>query len=272
MLRKGMVFLVNTYKEEFEHLYSENYHKVYNLALGLTGNPDEAEEITQEAFYRALKSYGSFRHDSSFFTWIYRITLNVSNNYLKRKKNLPTQYLEDELEKLGLRVENIIDSNPAENDPETLYLARETRFKCLHSLTECLTGEQRKIFCMVITLGLSHKQVAEILGCSLNKVKTTLHRAKKRWFGYMNNRCSLIKKSNPCKCEQWVCFALKHGWITKEETSIKKQAVNTHALQEAKKLKNLKELYQTLYPDSADQALKERIREGIKKKEWQILS
>ncbi|MDI6705055.1 MAG: hypothetical protein QME73_02190 [Bacillota bacterium] len=88
----------------------------------------------------------------------------------------------------------------------------------------------------------------------------------------MNDRCSLINKSNPCKCEQWVRFALKQGWITKEETSVKKQAVNILTLQEAKTLKNLKELYQTLYPDSADQALAERIREGIKKKEWQILS
>lgn len=78
---------MNNLTEHFDQLYRENYVKVYNLALGLTGNSDEAEEITQEAFFRALKSYDTFRHDSSFFTWIYRIMLNVSNSYMKRKKN-----------------------------------------------------------------------------------------------------------------------------------------------------------------------------------------
>ena len=55
-------------KEEFELLYKENYKRVYNLALGLTSNSDKAEEITQEAFFCALKSFDTFRHDSSFFT------------------------------------------------------------------------------------------------------------------------------------------------------------------------------------------------------------
>lgn len=264
-------YLDKTYKEEFDLLYRENYVKVYNLALGLTGNSDEAEEITQEAFFRALKSYDTFRHDSSFFTWIYRITLNASNSYMKKKKNSPTQYLDEAVEKLGLQIEDVIDTNP-ESNPETLYLAKETRFKCLHSITECLTGEQRKIFCMAVTLGLPQKMVAEILECSLSKVKTTLYRAKQKWFGYMNDRCSLIKKDNPCNCAQWVRCAVEQGWITKDMTAIKRQEVNTLALQEAKTLKNLQEMYQTLYPnlDLADEALAQRLQEGIKKKEWQI--
>lgn len=65
-----------------------------------------------------------------------------------------------------MQIADIIDPNP-ENNPETLYLAKEIRFKYLHSITECLAGEQRKIFCMAITLGLPQKMVAEILECSL---------------------------------------------------------------------------------------------------------
>ena len=78
----------------FEELYREHFVKVYRLALGLVRNPSDAEEITQEAFLRAFRAYHSFREDSSFFTWIYRIVLNVANDYMKKKEKLPVQSLE----------------------------------------------------------------------------------------------------------------------------------------------------------------------------------
>jgi len=256
--------------EEFEALYKENHKKVYKLALALTGNSEQAEEITQEAFFRTLKSFDTFRHESSFFTWIYRITLNVSNSYMK-KKNYPMQNLEETIEKRGLQIEDIIDKNP-ENNPETLYLAKEIKYKCLHSLTECLSGEQRKIFCMAITLGLPQKTVAEILECSPGKVKTALFRAKQKWFGYMNDKCGLMKKGNPCNCEQWVRYFAENGLIKKELTAVKQQEVNTRVLQEVNTIKSLQELYKSLYPEMAEKALAQRLRDGIAKNEWKIFS
>ncbi len=69
--------------EFFDRLYRDNQAKVYRLALSLAGNAHDAEDITQEAFFRAFRSYGTFREDSSFFTWIYRIAVNVANDHLK---------------------------------------------------------------------------------------------------------------------------------------------------------------------------------------------
>lgn len=196
----------------FDRLYRENQAKVYRLALGLTGNKNDAEEITQEAFFRAFRSYNTFREESSFFTWIYRITLNVANDYLKQRTKMPVYALTEDY---GYSLQQIVDHNPS-NDPEAQLLARETRFKCLHFLTECLPINQRKVFCLGITIGLPYKLVAEILECSVSSVKTTLHRAKKRWAGYMEDRCQLIKKSNPCNCSQWVRFGLTQGWVSKK--------------------------------------------------------
>lgn len=259
--------------EEFETLYKENLSKVYHLALGLSGNASDAEEITQEAFFKALTAFGSFRHESSFFTWIYRITLNAANSYLKQRSKMPVQALTEDY---GYLMEDIFDEHPG-NNPETLYLAKEAKYKCLHCLTECLSGEQRQIFCLAITLGLSQKQVAEILDCSLSKVKITIHRAKQKWFGYMDNRCSLIKKSNPCRCEQWVRFGLQQGWIIRDEKESEKwktaqREEETQVINEIRNLKGLRLLYQSLYPQNPDDAFEERIREGIRKKEWLIIS
>jgi len=92
--------------ELFGQLYHENQTKVYRLALGLTGNANDAEEITQEAFYRAFRFYSNFRKDSTFFTWIYRITINVANDYLKQRKKLPIYALTEDL---GYSIEQIIE-------------------------------------------------------------------------------------------------------------------------------------------------------------------
>jgi len=264
-----MISLSKKISEEFEQHYKENYLKVYNLALGLTGNKNDAEEITQEAFLKALCAYDSFRKESSFFTWIYRITLNVSNDYLKQRKKMPVQALTEDF---GFSLEEIKDENPA-NNPETLLLAKEARFKCFHCLTECLPNEQRKIFCLAVTIGLPYRLVAEILECSISKVKTTIYRAKQRWFGYMEDRCELIKKSNPCRCIQWVRFGLQQGWIKENELEGNLlPEVNAKSLSEVRSLKALRDVYTTLYPKEADDIFRERIKDGIKNNEWSIIS
>lgn len=256
--------------DKFNLLYLENLDKVHRLALGLTGNASDAEEITQEAFFRAYRFFGSFREESSFFTWIYRITINVANDYMKRRSKLPIYALTEDL---GYSLEEIIDLNPA-NNPETELLANEARHKCLHCLTECLPISQRKVFCLSITIGLPQKVVAEILECSVGAVKTTLHRARKRWAGYMEDRCQYIKKSNPCSCTQWVRFALSQGWITRQALVNPRPHININvqAKDEIVRIWTLRDFYRDMYRESSDSSLALRIREGIKKKEWSILS
>jgi RNA polymerase sigma-70 factor (ECF subfamily) len=255
--------------DEFEKYYTDSYTKVYHLALSLSGNENDAEEITQEAFCRAFRSFDAFRRDSSFFTWIYRITLNVGSSYIKQRRiKMPVEMLTEDM---GYSIDDMLDENPS-NDPETLYIAKEVKVKCLNSLITCLPGEQRKIFCLAITIGLPYKQVAEILECSVSKVKTTMHRAKQRWFGYMEDRCSLIKRSNPCHCIQWVRFGIEQGWFSKEDAKANTPGIDLQAVGEISELRNLRDIYKVLYPQDMDKYLADRIKEGIKKKEWTILN
>lgn len=254
--------------EHFDQLYRDNQATVYKLAMGLTGNGHDADEITQEAFLRAFRSYSSFREECSFSTWIYRITLNIANDYLKQRAKFPVNSLTEDF---GFSLDDIIDPNPASN-PETELLSRQARVKCLHAMTECLPTGQRKVFCLAITLGLPHKLVAEILDCSVSSVKTTLHRAKQRWFGYMEGRCQLIDKSNTCNCKQWVRFGLARGWISKQPLANSPSPITVQAREEVTELKKLRDIYQELYQDTGDESFAQRIREGIQNKEWAIFS
>lgn len=255
--------------KEFEKYYADSYAKVYRLALSLTDNENDAEEITQEAFCRAFRSFDTFRQDSSFFTWIYRIALNVGSSYMKQRKiKMPLEMLTEDM---GYSLDDIFDENPS-NDPETLYIAKEVKLKCLNSLITCIPGEQRKIFCLAITIGLPYKQVAEILECSVSKIKTTVHRAKQRWFGYMEDRCSLIKRSNPCHCIQWVRFGIEQGWFSKKDAKKYIPAIDLQVVEEIIKLRKLRDVYKVLYPQDMDKYLADRIKEGINKKEWTIFN
>ncbi len=254
--------------ELFDQLYLDNQPKVYRLALSLAGNAHDAEDITQEAFFRAFRSYNTFRNDSSFFTWIYRIALNVANDHLKYRNKLPYRMLTEDL---GYPLEEVIDTNPA-NNPETELLACQVRIKCLHALTECLRANERRVFCLAITLGLPHKHVAEILECSVGSVKTSLHRSKKRWFGYMENQCQFLDKSNPCNCRQYVRFALSKGTISKDVVVDPRLPVITQAKKEVISLRTLRDLYQDLYREKADESFARRIRDGIQNNEWSIFS
>lgn len=250
----------------FEQLYRDSRAMVYKVALGLTGNSHDAEEVTQEAFLRAFSGYGDFRRECAFSTWVCRIAINCANDHLRQRTKFPVHALTEDL---GYDLSEILDQNPA-SDPETEFLAYQIRLKCLHSLTECLPIEQRKVFCLAITLGLPHKLVAEILECSVGAVKTALHRAKSRWFDYMEDRCQLINKSGSCSCSHWVRFGASQGWFTPESAAAAAQAHTVQVKEEIGQLKALRALYQGSSPAATDDPFITRIREGLKKGEWSL--
>jgi RNA polymerase sigma-70 factor, ECF subfamily len=252
----------------FDALCAESYPKVYRLALGLAGNRHDAEEITQETFLRAVRSWDGFRGECSFFTWVYRIALNVSNGRLRYRAKTPAAAITEDY---GWRMEDVLDLNP-QNNPETELLSREVRFRCLRGMTECLSADQRRVFCLAVTLGLPHRTVADILECTPGRVRTTLYRARKRWFGYMSGHCGLLDPKNPCRCAHWVRFARTQGWLTAPEALAAMPDLDQEAMASARRLKVLSMLYASQFPEDPDTALAERIREGMRSGEWKILS
>jgi RNA polymerase sigma factor (sigma-70 family) len=82
-------------RSAFEELYKENVRRVYALAYRLTGNPNDAEELTQEAFIRAWQKLSSFRHESAFSTWLYRLGVNTALMDLRGRREARVMPVED---------------------------------------------------------------------------------------------------------------------------------------------------------------------------------
>lgn len=264
---KGMICLTQISSEHFDKLYRDNYVKIYRLALGLTHNLSDAEDITQETFLRAFRSYNTFKEESSFFTWIYRIAVNVANDYMRQRKKLPIYEI---AESAGCSVEDLADPHPA-NNPETRLMVNEVKRACMLAFTECLPVNQRKVFFLIMGLDLPQKHVAEILDCSVSSVKSMLHRAKNRIIGYMQSRCQIIKKSNNCRCEQWVRRGISKGWITKESVT---NPLPTIKIPNKLKLymRDIREIYRNVYLADNNEVLAKFIKDGFAQKKWATFS
>ena len=155
----------------FGELVSRYESKVYSLALRMVRNPEDAEDVLQDTFLRAYRGIKSFQGNSTFSTWIYRITANSALMRL-RKRQLPTVSIEDSDERETPI--NIADWAPG---PVEQLLSQETQ-QAMSEAIDSLPPEFRQVFVLRDIEELSNSEVAEILEISIAAVKSRLHRAR----------------------------------------------------------------------------------------------
>ena len=170
----------------FERLVLDNQNRVYSLALRLLGDREEAADLAQEAFVKAWQGLSSFQGESSFSTWVYRLTTNVCIDHLRKKKRReavePAVSLDDE------------DSGWAEpadweGDPQK-QLERSERGKALARALERLPEWQRRALVLRELSGLSYQEIGEALDIDLGTVKSRIARAR------LNLRKILLEDGN----------------------------------------------------------------------------
>ena len=155
----------------FEELVRQNEKRVYAVALRSCGSPEDAADITQEVFLRAWRSIESFRGDSGFTTWLFRITANLCVDFARRKTaQPPVQSLEGE-DEAGRPV---ADPAPTPDEQqENCELCRE-----LAAALDAVSEEHRRIVLLRDVSGLSYTEIAEALEISEGTVKSRLSRAR----------------------------------------------------------------------------------------------
>lgn len=160
----------------FELLVREYEKNVYNLALRMVKNPDDASDMTQEAFIKAYNSLSSFRGDSKFSVWLYRIVSNVCLDYLRSVSRHPAVSLSVENDE-GEETE--LDIPDDSRSPEELLERKLTRESVRRGL-EALPEDYRQILLLREIQGLSYDEISEILSLELGTVKSRIFRARKK--------------------------------------------------------------------------------------------
>jgi RNA polymerase sigma-70 factor (ECF subfamily) len=158
----------------FESIYRYHSRRVYALCLRLARDPVEAEDLTQEAFLRLFRKIHTFRGESAFSSWLYRLTANVAFMSF-RKKKLATDSLErvgetgDETRSAGHEI-GVIDSR----------LSGLFDRINLQAAIDQLPQGYKAMFLLYDVQGYEHHEIAKILGCSVGNSKSQLHKARKR--------------------------------------------------------------------------------------------
>lgn len=165
----------------FEKLVTEYEKGVYAIAQRMTANPEDAADMTQETFIKAYNSLQSFRGDSKFSVWLYRIASNVCLDFLRSRSRKPTVSLsveDDEGEETELDVADESQS------PELLLERGLTRDAVRRGL-QALPPDYRQILLLREIQGLSYEEIADALRIEVGTVKSRIFRARKRLCAFL---------------------------------------------------------------------------------------
>ena len=161
-----------------ERLVATFGNKVYRLAMRITRNPDEAEEVTQDALWTAARKIDSFRGESAFGSWLYRITANTAYQKLRRRREREVEgdwdALLPQFDDDGRHLEPVEDWSESAGE---LVVQNELREK-LQEAVNALPPDYRTAFVFHDVEGLSNPEIAEMLGISLPAVKSRVHRSR----------------------------------------------------------------------------------------------
>ncbi|MCD6359782.1 MAG: sigma-70 family RNA polymerase sigma factor [Armatimonadetes bacterium] len=162
----------------FAQVVADNYERIYNVIYRLVNNEDEAADLTQDTFVAAYRAYDRFRHEASVYTWLYRIAVNLSKNRFEKQQRTDAR----EAYSLDAPVELDADEVSREVEdwdlsPECVAENRQLRAMLLREVA-ALKYEYREVVVLRDLEGLRYRQIAEVLGCSVEAVKSRLFRAR----------------------------------------------------------------------------------------------
>ena len=161
--------------ESFEKLINNSKNKAYNIAYRYLNNQEDAMDAVQESYIKVYKGLNSFKENSSFDTWIYRILINTCNDFARKNnkyKENSSIYYEDgeQITELSL----IVDSS---SQPEEALMRNESTKGILHCL-EKLPTDQKEVIILRDVQNFSYEEIAEMIGCSEGTVKSRIHRGR----------------------------------------------------------------------------------------------
>ena len=148
--------------------------KLYGLGYNMTSHKEDTHDLLQEIFARAYQSLRNFRGNSTFYTWIYQIAVNLTLNFLKKRKRRTGLSL-NELESSVQQDPALVDSTHAAN-PEQQTRLRELQIK-LNEAMQKLSEPHRMVVTMFDIQGMSHGEIAKVLNTSEGTVRSRLHYA-----------------------------------------------------------------------------------------------
>lgn len=198
---------------------------VYNIALKMVFDPDDAEDVTQEILLKIITHLSAYDPaKAAFRTWLYRIAANHVLNMKKRKLETDIS-LEHLYESFGASQDNIEDTRQSSR-PDYKILIKEVRSTCLTGMLLCLERKQRLAFILGGLFGIPSSIGSEIMEISDASFRAQYSRGRKKLDNFVNNKCGLLNPENPCRCSHHVNKLVASGWIDPDNSRLTKDGLN----------------------------------------------
>jgi len=199
-------------KDAITLIVEEVKDPVYNLALKMLLFPEDAQDATQEILIRVITHLSSFKGNSAFQTWVYRIAANYLIDEKSRKSRKAKQLSFDAYaEQIDTGQSDVI--NHAKNEGEISLLEEEVKVSCTHGLLHCLSPANRLIYVLGDVLDFNSREAAEILEVTPASFRKQLSRSREKIKQFLTAKCGLVNEENPCRCKRKIDFLVNQNMI-----------------------------------------------------------
>lgn len=164
--------------QAFDQLLLKYKEKLYGVIYNMTSNHEDTNDLLMEVFDKAFRSLASFKGESSFYTWLYRIAMNRAINHLHKNKKNRNNLSLNEIDEDEGHARELFDSSAIANPSQQVDL-KELQKKLNESLQK-LSEEHRAVVVLFDIEGLSHADISRVLNCSEGTVRSRLHYAHKQ--------------------------------------------------------------------------------------------
>jgi RNA polymerase sigma factor (sigma-70 family) len=199
-------------KNALDELIRRHQAWIYNITVRMVWEPRDAEDITQEVLIKIITKLSSFEGKSKFRTWLYRIVINHIIN-MKRHGH---EQREGGFAAMGTQLDHTPDGELP--DPKTVpvdlpMLVDEAKIGCTMAMLMCLDRRQRLTYALGELFGVSDQVGAELMEISPDNFRQCLSRARRDLYSFMDEKCGLINRNNPCRCAKKSRAFMEAGYV-----------------------------------------------------------
>jgi RNA polymerase sigma factor (sigma-70 family) len=199
-------------KDALDKLVRRHQPWVYNIAIRMLWHREIAEDATQEILIKVVTKLSTFRGQSQFRTWLYRIAVNHLLNVRKSEAEEATTTFTD----MGRALDDTPDldlPDPNAVPVDLPVLVEEARVACMTGMLLCLDRRQRLAFILGEVFGVASEFGAEVMDVSPDNFRQLLSRARRDLYQFMNEKCGLVNLTNPCRCKKKTRAYMQAGYV-----------------------------------------------------------
>ena len=200
-------------REALTTLIRQMQHPMYRLALRFLGDPQDAQDATQEILIRIVTHLGSFEGRSKFTTWAYTV---ATRSLLRAKRGMVESSVQGAEQFAAFLDAGMGDVDTTIAEAEYRLLCEEVRISCTYGMLLCIPRDQRAAYLLADVAGLTDVEGAEVLECTREAFRQRVSRARRTLRHIIDNRCGLVDPANPCRCGRQIASSERAGILRRD--------------------------------------------------------